>query len=247
MYRIELVALGLIAVASASAQPSVQGKWSGQAALPDGAQVRLYLDVSQDDGGLKMSADVVAPDLSFAMADFDETEPSFDGRVWSWKLEDPAGNPVLCRVELQEDGSAQGACQAGEVSVQLTLRRDDSNPWVANDFAVADAPEEGVRYVDALAAAVQAFGRKDFEAFDELFTPNTVGMQPNELYRAAFQVVTQFGAIRKLEFVGLEEGSARLRLHLGETARDFIVQLEDGKIRELTYVPPAQRHQDDRP
>lgn len=243
-----LIQLLLLGLAAAAAQPWAEGKWAGHLTLPDGAAVKLHLNVSRQGGQLKMLADVVSSQTrpQYGTVDFEETEPSLDGNSLSWKLRDPRGAPVLCRADIQEDGSAKGSCQIGELSAPLTLRRDGSNPWVAQDFTVASSSDQGAPYLEAVAAAVRAFGSKDFEAFDALFTPNTVGMQPNEIYQAAFRVAIVHGTIRKLEFVELDGDSARLRMHLGETTRDFIVQLEeDGKIRELTYVPPDQRHLND--
>ncbi|MEE8586529.1 MAG: hypothetical protein V3T83_16935, partial [Acidobacteriota bacterium] len=210
---------------AALAQPSVAGKWSGEGQLPDGAVIKLYLTVTQNEGQLQMSADILSGQTQppFGLVDFDETEPSLEGSTLRWKLRDGRGNPVLCEASLNDRGGATGVCKAGEMSVAVTLRHEDSNPWVSSDFQATSSSEEEARHVNAAAAAVRAFGNKDFDAFDELFTANTVGMQPNEIYNAAFRVVIRNGTIRKLEFVEFDGDSALLRMYLGETWRDFIV------------------------
>lgn len=99
------------------------------------------------------------------------------------------------------------------------------------------------KFVAALELVIKALSANDYEKFETYFTKNTVGMQPNELWPAAKGVLTKFGNVKRLEFSQLEGEGAFVKMHFEQATREVFIRLdEQNKIRELTYVPPAEAH-----
>ncbi len=108
-------------------------------------------------------------------------------------------------------------------------------------IAIAAEPPKQTAFVDAVKRVVKNLEDKDYQAFESLFTDVTKGLQPDELWRAALGVLGKFGNVQKVEFSELDEGSggAFVKVYFETATREMFVRLTDeGKIRELTYVPP---------
>ena len=108
-------------------------------------------------------------------------------------------------------------------------------------IAIATEPPELATFADAVKRVVKNLEDKDYQAFESLFTDVTKGLQPDELWRAALGVLRKFGNVQKVEFSELDEGSggAFVKVYFETATREMFVRLTDeGKIRELTYVPP---------
>ncbi len=104
----------------------------------------------------------------------------------------------------------------------------------------AEEPKEAA-FVDAVKRVVKNLEDKDYQAFESLFTEVTKGLQPEELWRAAFGVLGKFGNVQKVEFSELDEGSggAFVEVYFETATSEMFVRLTDeDMIRELTYVPP---------
>ncbi len=111
---------------------------------------------------------------------------------------------------------------------------------IAATAVAAEEPKESA-FVDAVKRVVKNLEDKDYQAFESLFTEVTKGLQPEELWRAAFGVLGKFGNVQKVEFSELDEGSggAFVEVYFETATREMFVRLTDeDKIRELTYVPP---------
>ena len=108
-------------------------------------------------------------------------------------------------------------------------------------IAIATEPPEQATFADAVKRVVKNLEDKDYQAFESLFTDVTKGLQPDELWRAALGVLGKFGNVQKVEFSELDEGSggAFVKVYFETATREMFVRLTDeGKVRELTYVPP---------
>jgi hypothetical protein len=88
---------------------------------------------------------------------------------------------------------------------------------------------------------VEALDAKDYERFESYFTESTIGLQPDELWRGAFGVLAKFGKVTRLDFSRRDEasGGAFVKVQFERAVREVFVRLSrEGKLRELTYVPP---------
>ena len=105
---------------------------------------------------------------------------------------------------------------------------------------------QGSDFVDAVDRVVKALEVDDYEKFESFFTEVTKGRQPDELWRGAQGVIYKFGKIQKLELSELDEGfgGAFVKVTFERAVREVFVRLTDElKIRELTYVAPANADQ----
>jgi len=99
--------------------------------------------------------------------------------------------------------------------------------------------EDHVAAVRALVAAVEA-GEQD--AFEARFGRRVRGMQPDELWEGARNLVGRFGAIEDVSLGSLDEesGGVYVKVTFATADREVFVRLDDdGLIRQLLYVPPT--------
>ena len=128
--------------------------------------------------------------------------------------------------------------------LSLGLERTLDSPWVPTDLKVVAGNADEQVFAQAFRDAVLALAANDYDRFDQLFVDNPKGMQPNEIWRAAFKVLARFGKMRKVEFWKMDPPGAYLKVTFDRAEREFFVQLdESGKLSELTYVPPSTPHE----
>jgi len=100
---------------------------------------------------------------------------------------------------------------------------------------------EGTAYVASVRALVNVLRDGDSEAFEARFAKKVRGMQPDELWQAAHNLVARFGEIEGVELASLDEesGGAFVKVTFANAKREVFVRLSgEKKIRQLTYVPP---------
>jgi hypothetical protein len=110
----------------------------------------------------------------------------------------------------------------------------------------APGPERAEsEFVRAVERVVEALDAKDYERFESCFTESTIGLQPDELWQGAFGVLAKFGKVTRLDFSRRDEASAGafVKVQFERAVREVFVRLSrEGKLRELTYVPPPDPH-----
>ena len=96
-------------------------------------------------------------------------------------------------------------------------------------------------HVAVVKTLVEAFEAEDQKTWNAQFSERVRGRQPDELWQSAAGLISKFGKIEKIELARWDTDSkgAYVKLTFETATRELFVRMEEGKVRQLDYVPPT--------
>jgi len=225
------------------AEKGLEGRWKGTARHSDTDAVEFWLNVKAGEN-LSITMDI-DPDnaakmgFSGGIVGMPITGVNSTNETLSWTVPIP-DREVTCRTQPSDADTLEGECRQGEAVIPVLLKRTDESLAAAASIEVLSGSPAEERYVRAVERIVQAIKADDRALFESYFTPTTIGMQPNEMWRGALGILLKFGPVHRIEFSEMDGDAAFVKVHFQRAAREMVVQFDDaGKLRELSYVPPT--------